>query len=75
MTRSIRTEWLKLRTIRMPWGLLGLAAGLTVLVTVLGAARAGGGGHMEIAPLYTRAGLTEIITRTGHGMLLAMVLG
>jgi ABC-2 type transport system permease protein len=75
MTRSIRTELLKLRTIRLPLGLLATAAGLTALVTILGAARAGGSGHMAPPPLDTAAGLTAMLTRNGLGMLMAAVFG
>jgi ABC-2 type transport system permease protein len=75
MTRQIRTELLKLRTIRLPLGLLATAGGLTALVTTLGAANAGGAGHMAPPPLYTTAGFTSVITRTGFAMLLAAVFG
>lgn len=75
MSRQIRTELLKLRTIRLPLGLLATAAGLTALVTILGAANAGGAGHMAPPPLYTTAGFTNVITRTGFAMLLAAVFG
>jgi len=78
MTRSVRTELLKLRTIRLPLGLLATAAGLTALVTILGAATGGGGHggrHMAAPPLNTAAGLQAMLTRTGFGMLMAAVLG
>jgi ABC-type transport system involved in multi-copper enzyme maturation permease subunit len=75
MTRQIRTELLKLRTIRLPLGLLATAAGLTALVTILGASNAGGTGHMAPPPLNTAAGLTAVISRTGFAMLLAAVFG
>jgi ABC-2 type transport system permease protein len=75
MTRTIRAELLKVRTSRLPLGLLATAAGLTALVTILGAARAGGSGHMAPAPLYTTSGLTELLSRTGFAMLLAAVFG
>jgi ABC-type transport system involved in multi-copper enzyme maturation permease subunit len=75
MNRSIRTELLKLRTTRLPLGLLATAAGLTALVTILGAARAGGSGHMAPPPLDTAAGLTAMLTRNGLGMLMAAVFG
>jgi ABC-2 type transport system permease protein len=75
MTRSIRTELLKLRTIRLPLGLLATAVGLTALVTILGAAGAGGSGHMAPPPLNTAAGLGAILNRTGFGMLMAAVFG
>ncbi len=76
MIRAIRTELLKVRTTRLLVGLLATTAALTALITVIGAARAGGGtGQMEIPPLYTRTGLTDILTRTGFGLLLASVFG
>ncbi|HEY3035791.1 MAG TPA: hypothetical protein VGJ54_14185, partial [Streptosporangiaceae bacterium] len=62
-------------TIRLPLGLLATAAGLTVLVTILGAARAGGSGHMAPPPLNTVAGPEAILNRTGFGMLMAAVFG
>jgi len=75
MTRAIRTELLKLRTIRLPLGLLATAAGLTALITTLGAARAGGNGHMAPPPLYTAAGQEDLLTRSVFGMLMAVVFG
>jgi ABC-2 type transport system permease protein len=75
MTRQIRTELLKLRTIRLPLGLLATGAGLTALVTVLGATHAGGTGHMAPPPLYSAAGVTDLISRTGFAMLLVAVFG
>jgi ABC-2 type transport system permease protein len=75
MTLSVRTELLKLRTMRLPLGLLATAAGLTALVTILGAATAGGSGHMAPPPLNTAAGLTEMLNRSGFALLLAAVFG
>jgi len=75
MIRQIRTELLKLRTIRLPLGLLATAAGLTALVTILGAANAGGTGHMAPPPLDTTAGVMNLLSRTGFAMLLAAVFG
>ncbi|HEX6674561.1 MAG TPA: hypothetical protein VF486_06000 [Actinomycetes bacterium] len=75
MTRLVRTELLKLRTIRLPLGLLATAAGVTGLMTVLESTRAGGPGHMAIPPLDTEAGLTTVLTSTGFAMLMAMVFG
>jgi ABC-2 type transport system permease protein len=75
MTRSVRSELLKLRTIRL-LGLLATAAGLTALVTILGAATASRSGHhLGPAPLNTAAGLQAMLNRTGFGMLMAAVLG
>src|SRR6266511_2779241 len=56
-------------------GVLATAAGLTALATILGAARAGGSGHMAPPPLDTAAGLTAMLTRNGLGMLMAAVFG
>jgi hypothetical protein len=75
MTRSVQTELLKLRTMRLPLGLLATAAALTALATILGAAAAGGSGHMAPPPLNTAAGLSETLSRTGFAMLIAAVLG
>jgi len=75
VTRAIRTELLKLRTIRLPLGLLATAAGLTALITTLGAARAGGSGHMAPPPLFTAAGQQDLLTRSVFGMLMAAVFG
>ncbi|MGO8683602.1 MAG: hypothetical protein ACLQUT_03345 [Thermoleophilia bacterium] len=80
MMCAIRAELLKLRTIRLPFVLLAVAVGLSALVAVLSASRAGssGGGrlrHMVIAPLNTTAGLTAVITATDFALLLAMVFG
>jgi ABC-2 type transport system permease protein len=76
MTRTIRSEFLKLRTALLPYGLLAVAAALTLLITVLKASRAGStNGHIELRPLYTAAGLRAVITSTDFPMLLAMVFG
>jgi ABC-type transport system involved in multi-copper enzyme maturation permease subunit len=73
--RSVRTELLKLRTMRLPLVLLATAAGLTALVTTLEAARAGGSGHMAPPPLNTAAGLTAVLSSTGFALLMAAVFG
>lgn len=75
MIRSVRTELLKLRTMRLPLVLLATAAALTALVTILEAARAGGSGHMAPPPLNTAAGLTSVLSGTGFAMLMAAVFG
>jgi ABC-2 type transport system permease protein len=72
MIRLVRIELLKLRSTRLTYGLLALAAGLTALDTVLRAARAG---HGKLAPLSTATGLTDVLTVTGFAMLIACVLG
>jgi ABC-2 type transport system permease protein len=76
MTRTIRAEFVKLRTALLPFGLLAVAAVLTLLITLLKASRAGStNGHVELRPLYTAAGLRAVITSTDFSMLLAMVFG
>ena len=72
MTRLIRVELLKLRTIRLTYGLLATAAGLTALFSVLEASRAGSG---KVAPLYTTSGLNAVITGGVWALLMATVLG
>jgi ABC-type transport system involved in multi-copper enzyme maturation permease subunit len=74
MTRPIRTELLKLSTIRMTWGLLAAAAGLSALFASLEASRAGNG-NSGVPPITTATGLLTVTTVTGFGMLLAAVLG
>ena len=78
MTRLIRTELLKLRTVRMAYGLLAAAAGLTTLISVVIASRTGhpvGMGGDIVPSLSTQAGLTRVVTATRFGMLFATVLG
>jgi len=72
MIRLMRVESLKLRTTRLTYGLLALAAGLTALDTLLRAARAGNG---RLPPLDTASGLARPLTVTGFAMLMAWVLG
>ena len=74
MTRLIRTELLKLSTIRMTWGLLAVAAALSALFASLEASRAGNG-NSGVPPITTATGLLTVTTVTGFGMLLAAVLG
>jgi ABC-2 type transport system permease protein len=75
MIRLVRIELVKLRTTRLPFGLLGAAAGLTALITVLEAARAGSGRRRAIAPLYTAHGLTQVITSTDFATIMALIFG
>lgn len=76
MSRAIRAEILKARTVLMTWGLLGAAVVVTVLIDVLIGARAGAGkGRVEIAPLTTLSGQNTLFTSTQFALLLAMVLG
>lgn len=85
MIRLVQTEWLKLRTIRLPHGLLAATALVTALVTVLIASRAGqivgpigmhlGASQGQLPPLDTAEGLNRVITVTRFGVLFATVLG
>jgi ABC-type transport system involved in multi-copper enzyme maturation permease subunit len=74
MITAIQGEMLKLRTIRLSFVLLATAAGLTALVAILGATQAGNSPHAP-PPLNTAAGLTDVLSGTGLGMLMAAVLG
>ncbi|MGB8875619.1 MAG: hypothetical protein WCD11_04850 [Solirubrobacteraceae bacterium] len=74
MTRLFRTELLKLRTTRLPYGVAGIAAALTAMFALLEASRAGTAGT-GIAALSSAAGLSTVTTVTGVAMLLAAVLG
>jgi len=74
MTRLIRTELLKLRTIRLTYGLLATVAALTALFATLEASRAGTAGT-GVAPISTASGLSTVTTVTGFAMLIAAVLG
>ena len=74
MIRLIRAELLKLSTIRLPYGLLTIAAALTALFATLEASRAGSAGT-GVARLTTASGLSTVTTVTGFAMLLAAVLG
>lgn len=71
--RMIRVELLKIRTTRLVYGLLLTATGLTVLFSVLEAARSGPG--KAVPPLNTAAGLTAILTGGIWALLLAAVMG
>jgi ABC-2 type transport system permease protein len=74
MTRLIRTELLKLRTMRLSYGLLGIAAALTAFFSFLENNQAGATGS-GLAPISTAAGLRTVTTVTGFAMLFAAVLG
>jgi ABC-2 type transport system permease protein len=74
MTRLIRTELLKLTTMRLTYGLLGIAAALTALFSLLENSRAGTSGT-GVPPISTADGLRTVTTVTGFAMLLAAVLG
>lgn len=75
MKRAVRAEALKLATIRLPFGLLAIAAGLTAGLALLTAADAGSGGPMAAAPLSTASGLTSVIGSGFLAMTIAMVFG
>lgn len=76
MTRLIRTELFKLTSTRSYAGMVAAAGGITALVTILTASRAGSHhGHMVVPPLYTFNGLHDVLTRTGPALILAMVFG
>jgi ABC-2 type transport system permease protein len=74
MTHLVRTEWLKLRTMRMGFGVLATSASLTFLFASLEASRAGNR-TSAVAPLYTASGLSTVTTVTGWSMIFAAVLG
>ncbi len=71
MNRLIRTELLKLRTMRATYGLALLVVAHTALFAALEATRAG----RKVAPISTAQGLATVSTATGVTMILAAVLG
>jgi ABC-2 type transport system permease protein len=73
MSRLIRIEVLKARTVRATYGLIAAVAALTALFASIEASRAGGSDG--VAPLFTAAGLSTVTTVTGWSMLFAAVLG
>jgi ABC-2 type transport system permease protein len=75
MTRAIRAELLKLRTARLPWGLLGVVLTLTAVHSLLFDSNAGGSGHTAIKSLATYAGQREAVTIPGEVLLFATALG
>jgi ABC-2 type transport system permease protein len=74
MTRLIRTELLKLKTMRLTYGLLAVAAALTALFSFLENNRAGTSGT-GVPPISTADGLRTVTTVTGFAMLISAVLG
>ena len=74
MIRLIRTELLKLTTMRLTYGLLAIAAALTALFSLLENSRAGASGT-GVPPISTADGLRTVTTVTGFAMLLSAVLG
>jgi ABC-2 type transport system permease protein len=74
VSRLIRTELLKLRTMRLTYGLLAVAAALSALFALLENNRAGKA-QAGVPSLSTAAGLDTVTTVTGFAMLFAAVLG
>jgi ABC-2 type transport system permease protein len=68
----IRVELLKLRTVRLSYGLLAAAIGLTAVFCVIEAVRAGSN---ALPPLSTAAGVTDVITGGVWSMIFAAILG
>lgn len=68
----ISIELLKLRTMRTTYGVIGIAVLLTALDAVLRGSRAG---VNKRPPLDMATGLTQQLTITGFGLLMAGVLG
>ena len=71
MNRLIRTEMLKLHTMRSTYGLGISAAVITGLFAALEATRAG----RKVAPISTAHGLSTVSTATGMAMIFAAILG
>jgi ABC-2 type transport system permease protein len=74
MIRLVRTELLKLATMRLTYGLLAVAAALSALFSALENYQAGATGS-SVPPISTADGLRTVTTVTGFAMLLAAVLG
>jgi hypothetical protein len=75
MIPAIRSELLKLRTARLPWGLLAATVGLATVHNVLFDSNAGGTGHASIPPLSTYSGQSRAVGIPGELLLLAGVMG
>jgi hypothetical protein len=73
--RTIKAEFLKLRTTRLPFGLFGIAVGVTTAITIMAAARPGVSGPGTIGRLSTAVGQREAVTNTGFALLMAMIFG
>jgi ABC-2 type transport system permease protein len=74
--RLIRIEVAKLRTIGLPWALLGGSSALTLLVTLLKASRAGQhSDRLAVGALNTAHGLAGVLATPDYATLLALVLG
>jgi ABC-type transport system involved in multi-copper enzyme maturation permease subunit len=75
VTAVTRAELAKLATVRLPLGLLGIAALLTAAMSLLTALQAGSTAAMADASLSTAAGLAGVLSTTYFAMIMAMVLG
>ena len=64
MSTLIRVELLKLRTVRLSYGLLTAAIGLTALFSVIESIRAG---TQALPPLSTAAGVTNVVAVSAGG--------
>jgi ABC-2 type transport system permease protein len=73
MTRLVRIELFKARTVRTTYGLMAAVASLTALFASIEASRAGDA--KGVAPLFTASGLSTVTTVTGWSMLFAAVFG
>jgi len=71
MTRLVRVELLKLRTMRVTYGLLAAAVAVTALFSALEASRTG----RRVPPLSTTAGFGDVTTVAGVAIILAAILG
>jgi ABC-2 type transport system permease protein len=72
MLTLIRVELLKLRTVRLSYGLLAASLTLTALFSILESARAG---TQSAPPLSTAAGLDDVITGGVWSLIFAAILG
>jgi ABC-2 type transport system permease protein len=71
MTTLVRVELLKLKTIRMTYGLLIAGAGVTALFALLEASNSGN----SVPSVATAAGLRDVTTASGMAMIFTAVLG
>lgn len=74
MTRLVRIELMKLKTMRLTYGLAAVATTLTTLFALLENGQAGSAGS-GVPPISTAQGLRTVTTVTGFAMLMAAVLG